>query len=192
MLGLLSIAPCVSAQGTLTSLETGGGVPLVSDQVVLQTAGVAEPMISFDFGFVTDETAGPGEFLDSFTVSFQDVSADVATVVTVDASGTYWEPVTPGGVALTANEVQWQTIPPPSQSPVLGQGVAFAVQLSLPPSFAGSTVTADFDLFDNENDTTKALGWFQNVQLVSVPEPSAAASLILGVALYLVKRRMNV
>jgi hypothetical protein len=181
----------VDAQGTLSVMETGGNQPLVTDAVLLQTAGSAAPMVDFDFGFVTDETPLPGVLLDSFTVSFLNASSDVAVVATIDASGTDWEPTSPGAVTLTGNEVQWQTITPPSQSPVLGQGVAYAVQVSLPPSFAGLTVTADFDLFDNENNTTMALGWFQNVQVVPVPEPSAAACLVLGLGMYLIRRRIN-
>jgi PEP-CTERM motif len=177
------------AQGTLTVLQTGNGQPLISDQVTLQTAGVSSPVIDFDFGFATDETVSPGTLLDSFTVSLTDVSSDAGTVVTSDASGTYWQPSTPGGYTFSPNAIQWQAITPPSGSPIFGSGVAYAVQVSLPPAFDGATITADFDLFYNGNSSATAMGWFQNVQ--AVPEPSSVVLMTLGVVTFLVRRKFS-
>src|ERR1700722_3589261 len=177
------------AQGTLTVLQTGNGQPLISDQVTLQTAGIASPVIDFDFGFATDEAVSPGTLLDSFTVSLVDTSSDVGVVATSDASGTYWEPSSPGAYTLSPSAIQWQAIAPPSGSPIFGNGVAYAVQVSLPPAFAGATMTADFDLFYDGNSSASALGWFQNLQVQAVPEPSSVALMTLGVVTYLVKRK---
>jgi hypothetical protein len=179
------------AQGTLTVLQTGNGQPLISDQVTLPTAGVASPVIDFDFGFATDQTISPGTLLDSFTVSLTDAASDVAVVATSDASGTYWEPSSPGAYTLSPNAVQWQVIAPPSGSPIFGNGVAYTVQVSLPAAFAGANVTADFDLFYNGNSSATAMGWFQNLQVQAVPEPSTLALMTLGVVTYLVKRKFS-
>jgi hypothetical protein len=179
----------VRAQGTLTVLQTGGGQPLVSEQQVLQIGGVATPSISFEFGFSTDETPSPGAFLDSFTVNLLDGNSDVAVVATVDASGTYWTPATPGAVTLDPSQISFQGINPPAQSPVLGQGVAYSVVIPVPSAFTGTTVTADFDLFDNQNSQTSAVGWFQNVEVVGVPEPEAALLAVYGLVMFSMKKR---
>ena len=188
---LISGALPAGAQGTLTVLQTGGGQPLVSDQQVLQLNGIVQPLILFDFGFVTDQTPAPGVFLDSFTVSFEDAASNVAVVATADASGVAWAPTSPGAVPLTDAQIQRQTILPPSQSPVLGQGVAYAVQVPVPSAFMGSSLTVYFDLFDNLDPTTRALGWFQNLQVVPVPEPPAGLLMGLGVVLMAIKRRFG-
>jgi hypothetical protein len=184
-------ARSVSAQGTLTVLQTGGGQPLVSQQQVLQIGGITTPSISFVFGFSTDQTVSPGTFLDSFTVNLLDGNSDVAVVATVDASGTYWTPTTPGAVTLDPSQISFQGANPPTQSPIFGRGVAYSVVIPVPSSFTGNTVTADFDLFDNQDTTTSALGWFENVDVVGVPEPRTAVSAILGLALFAMKKRIS-
>ena len=181
----------VCAQGTLTVLQTGGGQPLVSQQQVLQIGGITTPSISFEFGFSTDQTPSPGTFLDSFTVNLLDAGSDVAVVATVDASGTYWTPTTPGAVTLDPSQISFQGINPPGQSPILGRGVAYSVLIPVPSSFTGNAVTADFDLFDNQDSNTSALGWFENVAVVGVPEPQAGVSAIFGLALFVMKKRIG-
>jgi len=172
-------------------LQTGGGQPLDSQQQVLQIGGITAPSISFEFGFSTDQTPSPGTFLDSFTVNLLDAGSDVAVVATVDASGTYWTPTTPGTVTLDPSQISFQGINPPGQSPILGRGVAYTVLIPVPSSFTGTTVTADFDLFDNQDSKTSALGWFENVAVVGVPEPRTAVSAILGLALFAMKKRIG-
>ena len=177
----------LQAQGTVTVLQTGGGQPLLSYQQVLQVGASGDPEILFDFGFATGETPAPGGFLDSFTVTIQDASSNTAVVATIDASGVVWAPPTPGNVFLVDNQIQRQAITPPSLSPILGQGVAFSVQLPLPTTFTGSSVTVYFDLFDNLNQTM-SLGWFNNLQLVSVPEPPVGLMAGLGVVMIAIAR----
>ena len=151
------IAIPVYGQGNVTVLQTGGGEPLVSDQLQLSTDGLASPMILFDFGFVTDETVTPNTFLDSLTVTLQNASLDTAVLATIDASGVDWAPASPGALSISDSEIQRQPITPPSLTPILGNGVAFSVQMAIPAAFTGSSVTVYFDLFDNlDNSTTAA------------------------------------
>lgn len=178
------------AQGTLdyVVLQTGGGQPLVSDQQLLQTAGVPTPALFFDFGFFTDETPTPGAFLDSFTVTIQDASMATAVLVTVDASGVLWSPFSPGAVFLSDSDIVRTAIIPPSLQPILGRGVAFTVRVPLPAQFTGPTVTVYFDLFDNL-DQIMSLDWYYDPHIASIPEPQSGWLFALGVGLLLVTVR---
>jgi hypothetical protein len=180
------------AQGTLdyVVLPTGGGQPLVSDQLLLQMAGVATPTLFFDFGFFTEETLIPNDFLDSFTVTVQDDANVTAVLVTVDASGTVWTPVTPGGVLLFDGDIQRTVISPPSLQPVFLPGVAFSVAMRLPVQFAGPTVTVYFDLFDNLNEKMST-GWYRNPRIGPIPEPHPGWICALGLGLFWVTRRRH-
>jgi hypothetical protein len=183
-LGALLVG-CFSSSGQgITLLQTGGGQPLVSATTNVSTAGLTTPEVFFDFGFLTSETPGPGVFLDSFTVSLLDASSNVAVLATIDASGVVWAPTSPGAVFLAANQIQWQSIPPSSLSPILGQGSAFFVQLPVPTAFAGTSLTLAFDLFDNL-DQQMTFGWFNNIGVaptspVQTPEPESGALVVLG------------
>ncbi len=185
--GVMLSGVSVQAQGSITVLQTGSGQALLSDQQVLQAGAFGAPEILFDCGFASGEAPAPGVFLDSFTVTIQDGGSNSAVVATFDASGVVWAPPTPGNVILLDDQIQRQAITPPSLSPILGQGVAYSVQLPLPPAFAGSSVTVYFDLFDNLNQT-KSLGWFNNLQVTSAPEPSAGILAALGLVLIAIKK----
>ena len=190
-LGWLASVSVVLGQGSFTSLRTGGGASLVSMQQVLSSTGLNSPILLLDFGFVTDETVVPGVFLDSFTVSMQGASSNQAAVlVTADASGVLWAPPLPGAVPLQNSQILRQAIPPPSLQPVLGRGVAFAVQVPVPAQLTGPALTVVFDLFDNQNGIA-SLGWYSNLQLASVPEPEVWALFGLGFALTIWSRRRS-
>jgi hypothetical protein len=162
-------------------MQNGGGTPEVSDQVTVTSSGSGATTIQYDFGFFTTEVVTPNTFLDSLTVSIQDAALDVTVVSTTDASGTLWEPPSPGAVPLTASAVGFQTMAPTQLSPVNGRGVAYAVDVTLPAGLQGTTFTVDFDLFDDQNPSTFALAYFGNVEVVSsVPEPSAEILVCLG------------
>jgi len=164
----------------VTFLQTGGGTPLVSDQVTLSGNGNTGSVIEYQFGFNTDEVPAPNTFLDSFTVSIEDSASDVAVVSTTDASGTVWEPSSPGAVTLSAWNVGYQSMAPTQLAPVNGQGVAYDVNVTLPPSLKGTTFTVDFDLFDDMNPSTFATAYFSNVAIVATPEPTPATLACLG------------
>lgn len=186
LIWLLAAMP-VSAQGTIQSLQTGSGQPLTTDQAVLQTGGFLSPMINFAFGFTTQENPAPGVFLDSFTVSFEDASSNVAVVATADAGGMVWAPASPGSVALDASQIQRQaTTTPPGLTPVWSRTFAYSVAVPVPTAFTGSSVTVYFDLFDNQN-AVMSLGWYDNLQVTSVPEPQPALLLALGLMLLALK-----
>lgn len=175
----------------MTVLETGGGQPLVSDQVVLQASGLLSPMVQYEFGFETDEVPSPDTLLDSFTVSMEDAANNLAVLSTTDATGTEWEPPSPGAVVLAPSAIQYQSVTPTQMSPINGNGVAYLVDFAVPSQFTGSDFTLDFDLFDNLDPTTSAAGWFSNVQLVSVPEPSPLILASISAAIYAVKRKLK-
>jgi hypothetical protein len=162
----------------VTVLRTGGGLPLVTSSEQFQiTSNLTTPtVLSFEFGFGTDEVPSPGAFLDSFTVTVQDVAMmNTLLLLTADASGVVWAPSTPGGVFLPPDSILRSTIPFPSLQPVLANQAAFAVSVPLPTAFAGP-VNVYFDLFDNLNPTP-SLGWYR---AVVIPEPRTWVLLIAG------------
>ncbi|MGH7972327.1 MAG: hypothetical protein ACREIC_26750, partial [Limisphaerales bacterium] len=157
---------------------------LVTSQQTVSLAGVSSPEVVFSFGFITGETPGPGTFLDSFTVSFQSPAlSTVAVLVTVDGSGPLWLPSTTGGLVLGDSQIQRQIITPPADAPVFGGGTAYQVGVLLPVALLGPTLNVTFDLFDNQNGIN-SLGWYQGLQVVSVPEPRTGV--LVGLVLIIV------
>jgi len=176
------------AQG-FTVLRTGGGSPLVSSTESLPLSTNALPaVLTFEFGFGTDETVSPGAMFDSFSVTVQDAAMlNTLVLLTADASGIVWAPPTPGGVLLPPDAILRSGIPFPSLQPVLAQQTAFLVTVPLPTVFSGP-VNVYFDLFDNLNPTA-SLGWYNRVQ---VPEPGTWALLVAGgVLVWLCRRRRS-
>lgn len=180
----------VLAQGTFTFLQTGGGQPLVSQQQTLDTMGIPSPELEFDFGFITGEIPAPGYILDSFTVTIGDDAGDLATLLTIDASGVTWAPFTPGAVPVADSQIQRVSITPPSMAPVNGQGTAYSVDVPVPDQFSGTNLTVYMDLFDNQ-DATMSLGWSANLRMKPTPEPevTALAAVALGFVAICRKRR---
>jgi hypothetical protein len=160
-------------------LQTGGGQSLINSQQLLQTGGVPNPAVFFDFGFFTDEIVAPGVFLDSFTVTIQDSSSAVAVLVTADASGSLWAPLSPGAIFLSDFDIERKAFSPPTLDPIFGRGVGFSVGFLLPEEFTGPSVTVHFDLFDNQ-DGLMSGGWYSQPHIESVPEPHSAWLLTFG------------
>ncbi len=187
ILAALLFAPHIAtAQGTLTVLNTGGGMPLVtaSQQLQVPSSSVPVPLV-FEFGFGTDETVSPGAFLDSFTITIQDAAMMTTLVLlTADASGIVWAPSTPGGVVMSPDLIVRNPVAFPSLQPVLANLSAFAVTVPLPTTFTG-TVNVHFDLFDNLNSTA-SLGWYRPAV---IPEPSAWVLLVAGGLLVWLRQR---
>jgi hypothetical protein len=179
----------LKGQGTFNFVQTGAGQSLLSLQESLPVGTTNGPTLLFNFGFVTDEVNKPQTLLDSFTVTVQNPATSISAVlVTIDAAGAVWAPVSPGNLALTNSQFQHQVIPPPSLQPVLGRGVAFSFEMPLPPQLIGPTLNVYFDLFDNQNGVT-SLGWYNNLQVVVVPEPEMWALLGLGLGLLTIMRK---
>jgi hypothetical protein len=59
--------------------------------------------------------------------------------------------------------------------------VAYSVAFPLPSALIGPTLNVTFDLFDNQAGFM-SLGWYDNLQVVSVPEPQIWELLVLGLS----------
>jgi hypothetical protein len=168
-------------QGTVIFHNTGGGQSLVSEVRSLSIdPSLQQPSLVFNFGFATDEIPSPGTFLDSFTVTLEDVAQRISVVyLTADATGIAWAPPTPGAWSMDPASITHSLISYPSLQPVLTNRIAFQVTAPIPAQFTGS-VNVYFDLFDNlDNQNSQA--WFSGLSLVGVPEPSVwALSLLMA------------
>jgi hypothetical protein len=184
LMWLLGATQCGRAQSTFVVLNTGNGQPLVSVATPLFVdAALVQPRLQFNFGFATDEISTPGTFLDSLTVTIQNADQSLTAVyLTSDASGTVLAPPTPGSLLLDAATINTSSIAYPSLQPVLANPHAFLISAAIPPQFVGGPINVFFDLFDNQNPIASQ-GWYNNLQIVSVPEPQAWTLLLLaGVA----------
>ncbi len=186
---LLAGTAALCGQGTLNYLQTGSGQPLASLSQTLQLTGLSSPEILFSFGFVTQETVQPNTILSSLTVTVENPATSASAVlVTIDAGGPVWAPVSPGNLALTDSQILRQGIPPPSAQPVLGLGSAYSVAFALPASLAGPSVQVTFDLFDDQSGL-KSIGWYSGLELGATPEPQTWALVALGAAMLGVAKR---
>jgi hypothetical protein len=182
---LLFLSPAASrAQGTIEALQTGGVVSLVSRAVMLDfNPALHQPLLQFNFGFGTDETAAPEVIPDSFSATL--VAADGITIVlylTVDANGLVLAPPTPGGVPVNAADLTAPPIAYPAGLDARATQLAFSFQAPIPAALAVPGMkTLYFDLFDNLN-AVASLGWYQDAGFVLVPEPGATALAALGLA----------
>jgi hypothetical protein len=171
---LLFIGQWAQGQGTVVFHNTGGGQPLITEtRSLIVAAGLQQPRLNFAFGFATDEVQTPGSFLDSFSVTVQDINrVFTAVYVTADASGTVWAPLTPGTIVIDPASIAAVPISYPNLQPVLSDRRAYQVSAAIPPQFVGSSINVFFDLFDNL-DATLSQGWFSGLSVGSVPEPQA-------------------
>lgn len=181
VLALLLSAHLVSAQGTLTVLNTGGGQPLVSEvRPLFVDAALLQPRLLFNFGFATDETFVPDTFLDSFTVTIQSSNQlFTAVYLTTDASGTILAPPTPGTLVIDPATITTSALAYPSLQPILANQLAFQISAPIPAQFVGGQINVYFDLFDNLN-ANASQGWFSDLRVTAVPEPHAWMLLLLA------------
>src|SRR3989442_1070117 len=98
---LASVSRHVCGQGSsepfFVLATQGSQAPLISTNALLDLRGLGQPnVLSFAFGFATDEQGSPGKLLDSFTISVVDADAPSLTAIylTVDASGLVLAPPT--------------------------------------------------------------------------------------------------
>jgi hypothetical protein len=186
---LLAGTTALCGQNTLNYLQTGSGQPLASLSQTLPVNGLASPELVFNFGFVTQEVVQPGTLLSSFTVTVENpATAASAVLVTIDAGGPVWAPVSPGNLTLSDSQILRQGILPPTTPPVQGQGSAYSVVFPLPASLVGSTLQVSFDLFDDQSGKS-SIGWYSGLALASTPEPGTWALLLLGAGLLVLGRR---
>jgi len=166
----------VTAEGVL---ETVPGVGRSNQSVSVEFGpAVQAPVLRFDFGFSTLETVDPGEIPDAFTVTVQDAIPLVTLVlVTLDAGGAAWAPLTPGTTPIGQENLVWSSISYPNLGPKLTHQQAYTLEVSLPPNVVGRPLTVYFDLFNNDNGVPSQ-GWYSKVE--AVPEPGSALLLTLG------------
>jgi RHS repeat-associated protein len=136
------------------------------------------PLLRFSFGFATDEVLRPGILPDSLTLTLQDAAQQTTLLlVTMDAGGAVWAPVTPGTTPIAEGSLDRLSIPYSSLTPVLSSRSAFALEFAVPADLVGESLTLYFDLFSND-DGVRSQAWFSKVEVV--PEPSALVLLALG------------
>lgn len=176
-LGLHSVA---YAQGSFepSILRTGGGTSLQTANVAFTTAA-GDPTLNILFGFASDEVVSPGAFKDSFTVSVSG-SLGIYYLLTSDANGLYWAPVTAGALLVDTNALSFEPVTFAISSEGLPVLAAYSLHYTLPAAWRGVPLEVHFDLFDNL-DTEKSLGYGG---VVVVPEPASGTLLLLGMTAF--------
>lgn len=171
-----------------TILTTGldGALVSQSESLGVIPAG-GRSFLQFQFAFGTDETAGPGEIFDSFSLSLRDGNGGkTALLFTADAQGVFWAPPTPGTLSLDGNSIMRVEAAFPDVGATFTHGISYEVTAAIPSEFGGQTVTASYDLFDNQN-AINSLGAISSVAVV--PEPRITLLLLTGFATWAVSTR---
>ena len=181
-----------TASGSLISEPGGQFAQLDTDGTFTRTLSqhFSIPLIgssfSFDFAFSTEDIPPFGGLADSLAVSIQTVAGDLLDILVVDALGAVADPsdgietvtgATPITVSLDARFVIDGYVP------LSGVGFAGHVSLRLPDVVLGQDATLFVDLFD-QRDGFASRGVVDNflVTTLAVPEPSALALIVLGLA----------
>lgn len=157
------------AQGAF--LSTGSGQALTTRSFQLNAlAGSVQPVLTFEFGFATDEVFAPAQLFDSFSVSVAGgVERVFATLATADASGFLWAPATGTGQPINGGSIGRIEREFPSGGRTFTSSAAYSVSWAIPQQFRSGEFEVTFDLFDNL-DGNASLGFF-SVPVI-VPEPS--------------------
>jgi hypothetical protein len=110
-----------------------------------------------------------------------------AVVATLDASGAFWAPATPGTIPLVPDAIVREPFQLPDLAPLpVERRFTFQATVPLPPEFQHREVHLVLDLFDNGNSVAST-AWLGSVQ--AVPEPGAAALALVGTAFCLARRK---
>lgn len=168
----------------------GSSDALISASSSVGLPGAGQPgVLTFAFGFTTDEANSSGKLLDSFTISVADAAVPSATTIflTVDTSGLVLAPPTPGTIPINSSALTLSPLAFPGSLPVLANRLSYLVTARVPDQLADKQLNVHFDLFNNV-DGSDSLGWASKVTVV--PEPQTAAWVLLGVGVWIVRRRM--
>jgi hypothetical protein len=187
MVGGAALRPTAEAQVSINysvfdTLRTGSGALTTTVQTFsvdqLQPAG----LLSFVFGFSTEERPTAGQFLDAATITFQ--TPDQATTLvclTADANGVTWAPSSPGANPLDPNSITRLALTYNDTTAPWTYQVAFSVTLPLPKLQQGQTANLFLDLFDN-GDSIASQAWIS-----TVPEPGTGLLVLLAGLLWLAR-----
>jgi len=164
---------------------------LISAQIAVSDGSLAIERISFLFGFTTDETQTPGEFLDSLTAALSDeTSITFMPIVTVDAATVLWAPGGDGTVPVSDSDLVREEIAYPLDAPMLATRRSWRVEFLVPDNFHGAPLFLYFDLFNNGNSMGSA-AWFDDVVAIPVPEPAGASLILIGVCCRAIFKRRD-
>jgi len=146
-------------------------LPSTGDQTVFE----------FQVGFSTTEIFGPGQILDSFTLYLQDAAlTQAAVLVTLDASGATWAPVTPGGLVVPNDSLLSTPTVWDGPIPALPTTYAYDVAYTLPEALRQQPLRVTLSLFDNLSPLQSS-GYFRTAL---VPEPATVWLLIFPLVLF--------
>ena len=147
-----------------------GGSSLTRTNLTWQApTNLSHPALVFAFGFASDETFTPGEFLDAFSITLRNADRSfIAPLLTADLLGVTIAPANPDGHALQENSLQLETLgfPPVGASFRFQQSAL--VMVMLPNELIGRSGTLGISLFDNLN-TSSSLGFVSHLAVVPGP-----------------------
>ena len=151
-------------------LQTGSGSTLTRSNLSWSAStNLSHPALVFAFGFASDETFAPAEFLDSFSVTLRDEARSfVAPVLTADVWGSTVAPANPDGAQFDERDLQLELLPLPPLFAAFRSQQAFLVLVVLPPTLIGQRGTLGLSLFDNLN-TNRSLGFISHISVVPGP-----------------------
>jgi hypothetical protein len=168
-------------QDTSYWLYTGSNQPLSGLSLPLEILPLElAPLLLFDVGFASQETASPATIHDSFSVSLANkTQSNTVVLLSADAYGFIWAPGTPGGLTLNSNAVVYRDISFPSGNSLPAS--AFSVAIILPPEFAGQDATLYLDLYDNR-DGQDSMAYIDRLRVESGVPPLflQSATKVLG------------
>ena len=181
-----------TASGSVISEPGGQFAQLDTDGTFTRTLSqhfsipVIGSSFSFDFAFSTEGIPPFGGLADSLAVSIQTLAGDLLDILVVDALGAVADPS--DGIETVTGATPITVSLDPSVgiagfAPLSGVGFAGRVSLRLPNVVLGQDATLFVDLFD-QGDGFASRGAVDNfsVTTLAVPEPSALALIVLGLA----------
>ncbi len=183
-----SVVHSARAQGSFIFLQTGQGIPLVTEQIPLAPADAPVQSLSFLFGFTTEEQIASGQFLDSVTVSLSDETSTIfLPLVTVDVSTVFWLPGGEGTLPFDESNLLHEEADYPSGAPSLTVRWAWRVEVEVPSALRGVPLYLYLDLFDNGNSSASA-AWLDDIFVVPVPEPATGTLVALGLFCFFISK----
>jgi hypothetical protein len=161
------IAP---ADTNATVVRSGGVTALQTQTRSIYFAPVpGDYVISFSFGFATDEVPKEGEILDSVTLLIENTNSGVATVLfTADAGGFTWLPYTPSLLSVLPDALESAPTGFPNIQPLPAQRRAYQVRFAVPPTLQVDWANLKLVLYDYPNGLN-SVGFLGDVTVIPPP-----------------------